>query len=42
MNDLVLAIRRAEVGETVTVTYRRGGRDATVEVTLTETPAPGG
>jgi S1-C subfamily serine protease len=35
---LVGAIRQADVGETITVTYRRGTTDATVEVTLSEAP----
>ena len=38
MDDLVLAIRRAEVGETVVLRYRRGGVEREAEVTLTERP----
>jgi S1-C subfamily serine protease len=38
VDTLVAAIRQAEVGETITVTYRRGTIDATVEVTLSEAP----
>jgi S1-C subfamily serine protease len=38
MEDLVTAIRRREVGASVTVTYIRSGREETVEVVLTERP----
>ncbi|MPZ87231.1 MAG: PDZ domain-containing protein [Nitriliruptorales bacterium] len=40
MDALVMAIRQADVGDTVSVTYRRSGEDVTVEVTLTELPRP--
>ncbi len=36
--ELVSAIRQADVGETITVTYRRDEADSTVQVTLSEAP----
>lgn len=39
MDDLVLAIRRAEVGETVVLRYRRGGVERETEVVLTDRPS---
>ena len=38
MAGLVTAVRQADVGDTVRVTYRRGGVDLTVDVTLSEAP----
>ncbi len=38
MDDLILAIRQAEVGDTLPVTYVRNGREATTDVTLVERP----
>ncbi|HWB72421.1 MAG TPA: trypsin-like peptidase domain-containing protein [Egibacteraceae bacterium] len=38
MEDLVVAIRNREVGETVTITYIRGGAERTAEATLVERP----
>jgi S1-C subfamily serine protease len=35
---LVTAVRQADVGDSVVVAYRRGGRDLTVTVTLAEVP----
>jgi S1-C subfamily serine protease len=40
MDALVVAIRQSDVGDTVSVTYRRDGEDVTVEVTLAELPRP--
>jgi S1-C subfamily serine protease len=37
-DDLILAIRQRDVGDTVRVTYRRGGDEQTAEVTLVERP----
>lgn len=39
MDDLVAAIRKRNVGDTVTVTYRRDKDEKTTDVTLTEKPA---
>ncbi len=39
MGDLIGAIRTHKIGETVTVTYIRDGRQATVRVTLRQKPA---
>ena len=38
MAGLATAVRQAHVGDTVRVTYRRGGVDLTVDVTLSEAP----
>jgi len=38
MDDLIVAIRNREVGETVTITYIRSGDQRTAEVTLVERP----
>jgi S1-C subfamily serine protease len=37
-DDLILAVRQRDVGETVRVTYRRSGEEQTAEVTLVERP----
>lgn len=37
-SDLVLAVRRSEVGDTVTVRYIRDGQQETVDITLVERP----
>lgn len=42
MDALVVAIRQADVGDTVAVTYRRSNEDVTVDVVLTELPRPQG
>ena len=38
MDDLIIAVRQAEVGDTVEVVYIRGERERTTEVTLVERP----
>ena len=38
MSGLVVALRSHQPGETVAVTYRRGGTEPTVNVVLAEKP----
>ncbi len=38
MDDLIIAIREADVGDTVSITYLRGGRERSADVTLVERP----
>jgi putative serine protease PepD len=38
MEDLVVAVRDREVGESLAITYRRGDVEQTVSVTLAERP----
>jgi S1-C subfamily serine protease len=38
MEALIIAVRNYEVGERVGITYRRGGREQTVDLTLAERP----
>ncbi len=39
MDDLVLQVRRHDVGETVTVEYMRNGQKKTVDVKIGEKPS---
>jgi S1-C subfamily serine protease len=38
MDELIVAVRQAEVGDAITVVYIRDGKRHTVEVTLAERP----